>query len=71
MDFTALDVATLQSIDPGYFIGWGTLSLLVAGIAQGKGRSGFGWWIGALLLGPVALFFLVLTDRKEGAAKGD
>lgn len=26
-----------------YFVGWGTLSLVTAGLAQGKGRSGLNW----------------------------
>ena len=69
MDFATLDLNLLRELDPGYYIGWGTLSLLIAGVAQGKGRSGFGWWIGALLLGPLALFLLVLCDRKQAPAR--
>lgn len=26
-----------------YVVGWGTLSLINAGLAQSKGRSGFAW----------------------------
>jgi hypothetical protein len=44
-----------------YAVGWGTLSLVNAGIAQGKGRSGLNWWVLSLLLGPIATFFLVLS----------
>lgn len=29
----------------GYIVGWFSLSLIVAGIAQAKNRSGFGWWL--------------------------
>ncbi|TVQ28028.1 MAG: antitermination protein NusB, partial [Wenzhouxiangella sp.] len=29
----------------GWAAGWGTLSLINAGLAQGKGRSGLGWWL--------------------------
>ena len=29
--------------DPGYFIGWGTLSLINAGLAQTKNRNGSLW----------------------------
>ena len=39
-----------------YAIGWGTLSLINAGIAQGKNRSGFNWFLLTLLLGPLATF---------------
>ena len=42
-----------------YFVGWGTLSLVNAGLAQGKGRSGLNWWLLSLLLGPVATFLIV------------
>lgn len=44
----------------GYVVGWGTLSLINAGLAQGKGRSGLGWWLISLLLGPVATLLIVL-----------
>ncbi|MBI4056891.1 MAG: hypothetical protein HY399_05010 [Elusimicrobia bacterium] len=48
----------------GFTVGWGTLSLINAGIAQGKGRSGFNWFLVSLLLGPVATFFLVIDDSN-------
>ena len=31
-----------------YFVGWGTLSLINAGLAQAKGRSGLLWWLASL-----------------------
>lgn len=43
-----------------YSVGWGTLSLINAGLAQSKGRSGAGWWALSLLLGPVATLLLVV-----------
>jgi hypothetical protein len=49
----------------GYVVGWGTLSLINAGLAQGKGRSGLGWWLVSLLLGPLAtLLIVLLPDRR-------
>jgi hypothetical protein len=45
-----------------YAIGWGTLALLNAGLAQGKGRSGLGWFLVSLLLGPIATFLVVVLD---------
>jgi len=36
-----------------FFVGWGTLSLINAGLAQSKGRSGLVWCLLSLLLGPV------------------
>jgi hypothetical protein len=47
-----------------FFVGWGTLALLNAGIAQGKNRSGLNWFLLSLLLGPLATLLLVLADRK-------
>jgi hypothetical protein len=46
--------------DNGYVVGWGTLMLINAGLAQGKGRSGLGWFLGSLLLGPLATLAIVL-----------
>jgi hypothetical protein len=46
-----------------YFVGWFTLSMVIAGIAQGKNRSGLAWWLLGLLLGPLALLILLLLDR--------
>ncbi len=45
-----------------FFVGWGTLSLINAGLAQAKGRSGLLWWLGSLLLGPIATFLIVILD---------
>lgn len=47
-----------------YAVGWGTLALITAGLAQSKNRSGLGWFLGALLLGPIATLLLVaFCDR--------
>jgi hypothetical protein len=45
-----------------YFVGWGTLSLINAGLAQSKRRSGLVWWFISLFLGPIATFLLVVLD---------
>lgn len=57
----------IASISPPHLptqfaVGWFTLSLINAGLAQGKGRSGFNWWLLSLLLGPVATFLVVMLD---------
>lgn len=49
----------------GYFVGWGTLMLINAGLAQAKGRSGLGWWLISLLLGPLATFLIVVLAPVE------
>ena len=48
-----------------FFVGWGTLSLINAGLAQAKGRSGLLWWLLSLLLGPIATFLIVVLPRAE------
>lgn len=45
--------------NPGYVVGWGTLALLNAGLAQSKNRSAIWWFLISLLLGPLATFALV------------
>jgi hypothetical protein len=42
-----------------YAVGWFTLSLINAGLAQSKGRSGLGWWLASLFLGPIATLLIV------------
>ncbi len=49
----------------GYAVGWGTLTLINAGLAQGKGRSGLLWWVASLFLGPIATFLLVITEKRS------
>lgn len=46
-----------------FFVGWGTLALINAGLAQGKGRSGLIWCLLSLLLGPIATCLIVVLDR--------
>lgn len=51
-------------MDGGYYIGWGTLALINAGLAQGKNRSGFNWFILSVFLGPLATFILLLVEKR-------
>jgi hypothetical protein len=57
-------MATIQmgATPTQYAVGWFTLALINAGLAQSKGRSGLAWWAGSLLLGPVATFLVVVLD---------
>lgn len=48
-----------------YAVGWFTLTLINAGLAQGKGRSGLNWWLLSLLLGPVATFLIVVLEPVQ------
>lgn len=45
-----------------YAVGWFTLSLINAGLAQAKGRTGLGWWLASLFLGPVATLLIVVLE---------
>ena len=47
----------------GYAVGWGTLALLNAALAQDRDRSGFAWFLLSLLIGPLATLALVLLPR--------
>lgn len=49
-------------------IGWFTLTLINAGLSQGKGRSGLGWWFASLFLGPIATLIIVLLDPEPPRA---
>ena len=55
-------MATIQAgnLPTQYAVGWFTLGLINAGLAQGKGRSGLGWWVASLFLGPLATLLIVL-----------
>lgn len=48
----------------GYAVGWGTLALLNAGLAQVKGRSRLLWFLVSLLFGPLATLVLVLLEYR-------
>jgi hypothetical protein len=46
-----------------WFVGWGTLALINAGLAQGKNRNGLWWFLLSLLFGPLATLVLVLLPK--------
>ncbi len=52
------------NMDKKFYVGWGTLALINAGLAQGKNRSALNWFLLSLLLGPIATFCLVISDKK-------
>jgi hypothetical protein len=59
---------SVTALQTSYSVGWLTLSLINAGLAQGKRRSGLAWWLLSLLLGPIATLLIVLLpglwDRR-------
>ena len=46
-----------------FVLGWLTLALINAGLAQGKRRSGALWFALSLPLGPLATLIVVLLPR--------
>lgn len=48
-----------------YYVGWGTLALINAGLAQTKNRGGALWFLISLLLGPVATLLVVVLDPQK------
>jgi hypothetical protein len=55
----------VTEIGRNYAVGWGTLALINAGLAQAKARSRLGWFLASLLLGPIATFLIVATDDAK------
>jgi hypothetical protein len=53
---------------PEFVVGWGTLALINAGLAQGKHPSGLAWFLASLFLGPVATLPIVLLDPEKPPA---
>lgn len=50
-----------------YAVGWGTLALINAGLAESKGRGRLNWFLLSLLLGPIATFAIVVQGRGAGS----
>jgi hypothetical protein len=57
--------SVLMNFEPkiDFYVGWGSLALINAGLAQSKGRSGLVWWLLSLLLGPIATFLIVILEK--------
>lgn len=65
-------VAQTAANVPSYGVGWGSLALINAGLAQSKNRSGFAWFFLSVFIGPIATFALVAFCEKlpESRAEG-
>ena len=48
---------------PEYYVGWGTLALINAGLAQSKNRSGLNWFVISIFLGPFATLLLLIYEK--------
>jgi len=62
-------IMQMQAVPAQYAVGWFTLSLINAGLAQGKGRSGLAWWLVSLFLGPIATFLIVVLEPVKPASR--
>ena len=51
-------------MNESYAVGWGSLALINANIAQLKGRSGIAWFLGSLFGGPFVTFLLAVLDGR-------
>jgi len=47
-----------------YAVGWGSLALINAGLAQSKNRSGLNWFLLSIFFGPLATLALVAFCEK-------
>ncbi len=54
------------NMDNSYAVGWGTLALINAGLAQGKNRTGLYWFLLSVLLGPLATLILLFVEKRGG-----
>ena len=64
----AADSAVSSASAPA--LGWGTLALINAGLAELKRRGRMSWFLLSLLLGPIATFLIVIMepgDRRTDA----
>ena len=50
-------------LSSGYAVGWGTLALINAVLAQSKNRSGLVWFLISLISGPLATLVIALLDK--------
>lgn len=46
-----------------FYVGWGTLMLINAVLAQSKNRSGLAWFFISLFLGPFATLIIALLGK--------
>jgi len=67
-------IIAASDTNSSYVVGWGSLALINAGLAQSKARSGLLWFVFSLFIGPFATFILVAfvtppEPPKEKTAK--
>jgi hypothetical protein len=58
---------TTEIVNQTFVVGWGTLSLVISGIAKAFNRGGLLWWFLGLIGGPLTLFVLVIIGKDKKA----
>ncbi len=64
MQFVAVEVVGRASAPGGYVVGWGTLALINAALAQNRNRWGLAWFLISVFVGPLATLVLVLLPQR-------
>jgi hypothetical protein len=64
---TPMPTLAAVTLNASWSVGWGTLALVNANLAQAKARSGAAWFLLSLVLGPVATLLLALLEPPAGA----
>lgn len=59
------------TLGAGSSIGWGTLALINAVLAQSKNRNGLVWFLGSIVGGPLATLILALVEKLPEQNKPD
>ncbi len=47
----------------GYAVGWGSLALINAVLAQSKNRNGLVWFLASLVVGPLVTLVLAFLEK--------
>ena len=55
----------MTGMEPEYFVGWGTLALMIGAIAQTRGRGAIVWTAAGFVAGPIALIILMLEGNRR------
>jgi len=53
-----------MDINNQYYVGWGTLALINAGLAQSKNRKGLNWFLLSIFLGPLVTLILLFMEKE-------
>jgi hypothetical protein len=49
----------------GFYVGWGTLALINAALAQNKNHNALLWFFISLFVGPIATLMILFIKKKQ------